>query len=112
MGWIKEEVAIPTLTTLYRDVRCDKCNVELELVFDNVYDSDKDGNLNPKRFKSLQYSGALVIDFSGGYGMFFDNMDQPSKSDSLYTKILCKDCAKELVNFFTTPTVNQVGYEV
>jgi len=111
MGWIKEEVAIPTLTTLYRDVRCDKCDVKLELVFDN-FPHEKEGNPVSDKFKSLQYSGALVIEFSGGYGMFFDNMAQPSKPDNLYTKILCKNCAKELVNFFSTPTVNQIGYEI
>jgi len=112
MGWIKEEVAIPTLTTLYRDVRCDKCDVKLELVFNNLNSGASEVETDLENLKSLQYTGALVIDFSGGYGMFYDNMNQSSKSDNLYTKILCKNCAKELVNFFTTPTINQIGHEV
>lgn len=40
------------------------------------------------------YDNALIIEFHGGYGMFFDDIDDPDHIE--HTVILCHDCAHDL----------------
>lgn len=52
---------------------CAGCEMPLERVFDEV---------------GTQYRGALEVNFCGGYGMFFDNIDGDRQV------FLCRDCAE------------------
>lgn len=56
-------------------MNCDDCNTQLEWV----------GNEGRRKDDFPQYKDALVIEFKGGYGMYYDG---PS-----VRRIYCKDCA-------------------
>ncbi len=64
------------------EVSCDNCDKKLKQVFA----SEKE---------SLQYEFALVIKFSGGYGMYIDPM-----MNEKHLGIFCKDCATKLIDAF------------
>lgn len=66
--------------------QCANCGAELRDVFNN-----------PSR---RQYRGALEVIFSGGYGMFFDNIDGDR------TGFLCVKCARAAVD--TIPWLAQI----
>lgn len=59
---------------------CVDCGAELRFVFD--------GN-NPQ--DSRQYNNALPVTLTGGYGMFFDDIDTGDR-----TFFLCHECAHRL----------------
>lgn len=65
---------------------CANCGAQLTHVFD-----DKE---------SRQYTDALEMIFSGGYGMFFDNIDGDHRA------YLCKDCTHQLCE--TYPWIDQL----
>lgn len=61
---------------------CDICGSELEPVFPDLIS-----------INGVQYNNALDIVFGGGYGMF----DDPMRSETASTAVLCHDCAHEFV---------------
>lgn len=70
---------------LYRDVRCDGCDAELELA---VPFAREDG-----AWESLQPKGALEVRIGGGYGMAVDPIGEvPHK----FIKLFCKACTGKL----------------
>lgn len=83
MSFKVERVKVPSY--LYRDVKCDQCNIELKSVSGFC---EPDG-----AWHYLQPEDALMIHLSGGYGMFIDPM---TASESDLTIILCKECASTL----------------
>lgn len=61
---------------------CDSCGEVLTPVFPDLN----------RRKTDCQYNNALVIDFTGGYGMFDDDIPNLTKQ-----AILCHDCAHKLI---------------
>jgi len=68
---------------IYRDVRCDRCNKELNPQYPGILDSEGD-------WLSLQPRHALFVTLGGYYGGFFDCDKDP-------VVLLCKECANLLV---------------
>ena len=83
---------------VYLNVQCDRCNKALTPVYE-------EGHL-----ASLQYENALCVSFSGGYGMFIDPIltmyDSQHGFDPDLDKILCKECAKDLLAWFGISDLN------
>jgi hypothetical protein len=60
------------------DITCTNCNIKLERVFEFMP-------------SNIQCFDALPVAFNGGYGMFYDDIDE-----SLVQVLLCKNCALKL----------------
>ncbi len=63
-------------------MNCANCGTELNPVFPGLN----------RRKDDCQYENALIIDFTGGYGMFDDDIPNLTKQ-----AILCHDCAHALI---------------
>jgi hypothetical protein len=61
---------------------CFRCSTQLVPVFENRMRRHND---------FPQYTGALVIEFKGGYGMFFDG-----EGSNIARIVICDMCASEL----------------
>lgn len=86
MGFEQRKIDVTKQEVRYFNVRCDNCDAELEPVLPIFKNNPENG------IDSLQFDNALVIQFAGGYGMYFDSVlyDPPPV-------ILCKSCADELM---------------
>lgn len=73
------------LTTVYQDVRCDRCAKPLPPLDGITTDTN------------LQYDNVLVLEFHGGYGMFIDPLIPAGSAelDERSTALLCHECAHE-----------------
>lgn len=80
MTYTASQEIVPIDTTVYRNVRCDKCNEYLEHSFPN--DEPVGGHT------TLQFKNALVLEPVGGFDMYIDPLFK--KPSSI---ILCGKCA-------------------
>jgi len=94
MGFRRRIEVRPKLTTVYYEVKCEKCAKVLP---------EQEGFTNEH---NLQYDNALILELHGGYGMFIDPVGLESDGDDVYppdagfnpatTVILCHECAHDL----------------
>lgn len=88
MGFNVRNDMVPSMTTIYTDVTCDKCGKE----------PLRHHGINPA--SSMQYDNVLLLELHGGYGMFIDPMNYPREGhDPSTTWILCHECAHALAEW-------------